>query len=258
MENHSLGEAMGSSDARFLNSLARDCALATNYFGVAHPSLPNYIAATSGSTQGISDDAPPASHPIAGPSIYSALGRARKTWGEYEEDAPTNCPQTSSGTYATKHDPAVYYVSIRSQCQRWDVPLGTTSAGALQRALASNHLPTFSFVTPNLCNDMHDCSVATGDAWLQKWMTRIISSPAYRSNHLAIMITWDESDPANQVPLLVVGPSVARGGRISARLDHYSLLKTTQQLLGLRPLLGAAADPGTRSFISALRVSSSH
>jgi phospholipase C len=128
--------------------------------------LPNYIAATSGNTQAITDDAAPASHPLAVASIYSQVKAAGKTWRDYEESALGNCPLTSSGLYAVKHDPAPYYTGIRSDCANWDVPMGTTISGNFLNDLTNDTLPAFAFVTPNLCNDTHDCPVTTGDNWL--------------------------------------------------------------------------------------------
>src|SRR5438105_1492486 len=131
MENHSAGQVVGSRSAPYITSLAKSCGLAADYTAITHPSLPNYIAATSGDTQGIADDAPPAAHPLAVASIYSQVKAAGMTWRDYEESAPANCPLNNSGQYAVKHDPAPYYTGIRGDCQQWDVPLGTTSAGRL-------------------------------------------------------------------------------------------------------------------------------
>ena len=92
MENKPFADVIGTSAAPYETKLAAQCGLATNYHAVTHPSLPNYIAATSGSTQGIGDDNAPASHPLAVASIYSQVKAAGKTWRDYEESAPGNCP----------------------------------------------------------------------------------------------------------------------------------------------------------------------
>jgi hypothetical protein len=253
MENKSYDSVIGSSSAPFETALAAACGLATNYHAVAHPSLPNYVAATSGSTQGIADDDPPASHPLDAASIYGLVAAAGRTWRDYEESAPGNCPLAPSGLYAVKHDPAAYYTGIRGDCAQWDVPLGTTAGGAFVADLNAGTLPAFSFVTPDLCDDTHDCSVATGDAWLQAWLGRILASPSYLAGDTVVFLTWDEDDgsTANRVPLIVVSPSTPAGTQVGTSFDHYALLKTTEQLLGLAPLLGHAADPGTASMVSA-------
>jgi len=252
MENKPYGGVIGSSAAPYENQLASQCGLATNYHAVTHPSLPNYIAATSGDTQGITDDAAPASHPLGVASIYSQVKTAGKTWRDYEESAPGNCPLTSSGLYAVKHDPAPYYTGIRSDCSVWDVPMGTTASGNFLTDLTNDTLPAFAFVTPNLCSDTHDCPVATGDAWLQGWFGKILASPGYQAGTTVIFLTWDEDDgsASNRIPMIVVSPSTPAGTVSGSAFNHYSLLKTTEQLLGIATFLGHAGDAGTASMVS--------
>ncbi len=229
MENRSFNEVVGSSSAPYLRSLAAACGLATNYSGVAHPSLPNYIALTSGSTQGISNDAGPQTDPVSAPSIFSLLGPG---WRSLEESMPANCASSSSGNYAVRHNPAAYYTSVARACGRQDVPLGSTPDISAR----------FTLITPNLCHDMHNCSTAAGDSWLAKVVPQILDSPTYRAGATALFITWDENDAGGErVPTYVVAPSVAPGTRSAVAYTHYSLLRTTEDLLGVRPLLGAAA-----------------
>ncbi len=252
MENHAYDEVIGSPAAPYENQLASACGLATNYHASTHPSLPNYIAATSGNTQGITDDAAPASHPLAVASIYSQVKAAGKTWRDYEESAPGNCPLTSSGLYAVKHDPAPYYTGIRSDCANWDVPMGTTISGNFLNDLTNDTLPAFAFVTPNLCNDTHDCPVTTGDNWLQGWFAKILASPAYVAGRTVVFLTWDEDDgsASNRIPTIVVSPSTPAGTASATSFNHYSLLKTTEQLLGITTFLGRAGDVGTNSMVT--------
>ena len=237
MENHSYEQVIGYSGAPYENALADKCGLATNYHGVAHPSLPNYIAATGGTTAGISDDCSPSSScESTGPSIFEQV----PSWRAYQESMPSNCAMTSSGEYAVKHNPAPYYTRIRSACQSRDVPFGSTSSGRFVTDLANDRLPAFSFITPNLCNDTHDCSVPTGDAWLRSVVGRITGSPTYRAGRTAIFITWDEGyDSSNRVPTIVVAPTVRKHERSGTSFDHYSLLRTAEEMLGV-PLLGNA------------------
>ena len=252
MENKPYDAVIGSSSAPFETQLAAACGLATNYHGVTHPSLPNYIAATSGSTQGIADDDPPSSHPLDVASIFSQVKAAGKTWRSYQESAPGNCPLSSSGQYAVKHDPAPYYTGIRSDCAVWDVPMGGTASGNFLTDLTGGTLPAFSFVTPNLCNDTHDCPVATGDAWLKSWFEKILASPTYLAGRTVVFLTWDEDDgsASNRIPLIVVSPSTPAGTRSGTFFDHYALLKTSEQLLGITTFLGHAGDAGTSSMVS--------
>jgi len=238
MENHSYGEVIGSPSAPYLNALADECGLATNYHAVAHPSLPNYVAATSGSTQGIADDGGPYQHRLRGASLFTLTRSA----ASFEEAMPANCAPSSSGLYAVKHNPEAYYVRDRAACLAHDVPLGRPVSGALAQALDSGTLPRFSFVTPDLCNDMHDCDVSTGDRWLRTWVSRITSSKTYRSGTTVLVVTWDEDDgsSSNRVATIVVASSVTPGTRSAARFTHYSLLRTTEELLGIQKMLGRA------------------
>ena len=256
MENKPYDAVIGSSAAPYETELAAACGLATNYNGVTHPSLPNYIAATSGSTHGITDNEPPSSHPLDVPSIFSQVKATGRTWRGYMESAPGPCPLTSNGLYVVKHDPAPYYTGIRSDCAVWDVPMGTTDGGNFLTDLTGGTLPAFSFLTPDLCNGTHDCPVSTGDAWLRSWFSKILASPTYLAGRTVIFLTWDEDDgsAANHIPLIVVSPSTVAGTRSGTRFDHYSLLKTTEQLLGITTFLGHAGDAGTSSMVSAFNL----
>lgn len=232
-ENREYGSIIGDPNAPYVNSLAQQCGLATNSFAVAHPSLPNYIAMTSGSTQGIVDDAPPATHPLTVPSIFSQLG---PDWRSLEESMPSNCLATNSGLYAVRHNPAAYYTNI--DCATQDVPLTSTPDFSAR----------FSFVTPDLCNDMHDCPVATGDAWLSTFMQTLIASPEYQAGGMVVFITWDEGSSVSQhIATLVVSPYTAVGTESADYFDHYSLLRTTEELLGLDTLGNASTAPSMRS-----------
>jgi len=237
-ENHGRDAVIGAKDAPYINAIAGACGLANRYAAITHPSLPNYIAATSGGTQGITDDDPPAANATRAVSIFEVA----RSWRSYQEALPRPCALKSSGRYAVRHDPAAYYLRIRSQLCARDVPLGTPAAGALASDLRRNRLPRFSFITPDLCNDMHDCSVATGDAWLRHWLPVLLASRAYRAGKTAIFITWDESEGGggNRVATIAVAPSVRRGSASNVAFTHYSLLRTTESMLRLR-LLGAAA-----------------
>jgi phospholipase C len=240
MENHSYSAVAHSST--YLNGLARHCGLATNYTAITHPSLPNYIALTSGGTQGIHDDC--TSCTVAAKSIFEQVGPAG--WRAYAESMPrAGFTGGGSGDYAKKHNPAAYYTRIAGAYARNGVPLGGAGAGALVGDLKRNKLRKYSFVTPNLCNDEHDCDVSTGDAWLRGWVPKIIQSAAYRKGGTALFITYDEGDGSDQrVYTVVVSPYTKAGTVSGARFTHYSQLRTTENLLGLR-CLGAACGAGS-------------
>jgi hypothetical protein len=226
---------VGSPSAPYLNSLVAACGLATNDLAVAHPSLPNYVALTSGSTQGITDDAEPSSHRLDVANLFSEL---KGHWRAYAESMPSPCDKVTSGQYAARHNPAVYYTNL-SSCAKDDVAL----------SLPLDLSASFTMITPNICDDMHSCPVSSGDAWLKRIVPLILRSAQYASTSLALFITFDENDEAasNRVPTLVIAPSVPRGIRVSIPLTHYSLLRTTEALLHL-PFLG-----GARSASSMIR-----
>jgi hypothetical protein len=238
MENHSYSDVIGH--APFITSLAHRCGLARNYHAVSHPSLPNYLAMTSGSTHGVHSDCTPSECPQRGRSIFSQVTRHRLRWRAYAESMPVTCDTGSNGLYAAKHVPAVYYLRVRSICHTHVRASGALTTGRLHHALNSGHAPSYMFVTPNLCNDMHDCSVSTGDTWLSRWVPMMTKSRAYRAGHTVILLVWDEGGGDNQVPLIVVSP-YTRAGTVSSRaMNHYSLLRASEHLLGFRRYLGAA------------------
>jgi hypothetical protein len=229
MENRSYSAVIGSADAPYLNKLARRCGLAAQYSAISHPSLPNYVAMTSGSTQGISDDEGPSAHPLAVPSIFSQLGRH---WRALAESMPSNCALSDGSGYAVRHNPAVYYTNVRARCARQDTRL----------AARPNLSARFTFVTPNLCHDMHDCSTKAGDSWLAGFVPKILGSRDYRKGRTAVFVTWDEGSGDNHVATLVLS-RYTRPGTVSTKpFSHYSLLRTTEALLGVRAKLGQAAS----------------
>jgi hypothetical protein len=242
-ENKQYSQIIGSTNAPYINSVASKCGLATGFYAEAHPSLPNYIAMTSGSTQGITDDNAPSSHPLNVASIFSQLGSG---WRSLEESMPSNCYKSDSGTYAVRHNPAAYYTNL-SSCSSLDVLLGSTPDISAR----------FTFVTPNTCNDMHSCptssvtatEVKTGDSWLSTFLPKILNSSTYQVGRTAVFITWDEDDSGgNQhVPTLVIAPSVPAGARVATTFNHYSLLRTTEEMLGLSFLGSAASAASMRS-----------
>ncbi len=251
-ENKSAASVVGSPSAPYFNGLSAKCALATNFHNLSHPSLPNYLGATSGRTNGVTTDCSPAGCPDSLPSVFRQLESAGKTWKGYAESMPRNCTTYGVGTYAPRHNPAVYYTDVKPTCPSNDVPLESH----LAQDLDSNALPSFSFITPDLCNDMHDCSISTGDAWLKKWLTKIVTSRAYRTGLTVVFVTFDEgtggthgedcASPTNHdsscnIATWVVGASVKPGAKVATRFTHYSMLRTTEQLLGLKSYLGNAA-----------------
>jgi phospholipase C len=256
MENHSFGDIIGNrAQAPYINSLAAGCGLATSYHNTTHPSLPNYLAATSGLAQ---SKLPALSFldcnvsATCDTSARSIFGQG-ETWKAYQESMPSNCDTSSAGEYSVQHNPAVYYTSL-SGCAGHDVPYPRLAAD-----LANNALPAFSLITPNMIDDMHDGTIAQGDAWLATHLPAILASRQYRAGTTAVFITWDEgsggypiedcddnttTDASCRVATIVISPATPPGTTSRAFYSHYSLLGTTEQLLGL-PKLGQASSSPT-------------
>jgi hypothetical protein len=250
-ENQTDSDVMGSPNAPYLTRLAATYGQATNMqagYDVACPSLAAYILLTSGGTQGICDDSPPAQHPLSVDNVFHQAAGAGAQWRSYGESAAQPCQQydDATGVFLVRHTPAPYYTNESDRCQTWDEPLGSTTSGALHSDLATG-LPAYSFVTPDACDDMHGTAscrtnlVRRGDDWLARWMPQIMASPDFQQSRLVVVITWDEgSSTSNHIPTVVVGRTI-RGVRSSAALTHCSTLRAAEELLAV-PLLGCAQD----------------
>jgi hypothetical protein len=234
-ENHEASEIAGNSDAPTFTALARRYASLTSYDAVAHPSLPNYLALVSGSTQGISSDCTECIGQAR--SLADTLAAAGKTWKTYAEDLPY--PGFTGGSarrYAKKHDPFLYFRDVVNSRARRDRVVPFTR---LARDLARSRLPDFSLLVPNLCDDMHDCSVSTGDAWLRARIVPLLRSPELRGG--VVFVVFDEGTSntggGGRVEALALGPTVRRGSRFTKPTNHYGLLRTIEDAWKL-PRLG--------------------
>jgi len=229
MENRSYSQAIAS---RYVAQLAAQYGIATDYHGVSHPSLPNYLALTSGTTWGIADDG---FHPLPVGGLGTQLSNAGIDWRAYMEGMTNGCFH-SPYPYALKHNPFAYYGSA---CPSQVVPFSQFATDM------SGNVPRFAWITPDLCHDGHDCSSALADAWLSQTVPMILGTTAWQDNGV-LVITWDEGeDSANSVLTLVIRPNPLV--HISARpYDHYSLLATVEDQLGVARLgMAAQASPMT-------------
>jgi hypothetical protein len=249
-ENHSYDQIIGAARAPRINGLAAAGVLFTDYYAIAHPSLPNYLALLSGDTQGITSDCTSCS--VTAPNLATQMQTAGISWRAYMQGLPSPCSNASSaGAYAKKHDPFMYFSSVRDDptaCQSV-VPLDQFWTDA-----AAGRLPDFTFLVPDLDNDMHgtpsDDSDATlvpaADALVGRIADALAASPSWTTGG-RLAITWDEGDNASccgglarggRVPTVVWGPGLAPG-RDGTTTTHYDLLGAIERRLGL-PLLGHA------------------
>ena len=242
MENKEATDVVGTSSSRYVTALARHYAIATRSYAIRHPSLPNYLALTSGSTHGIASDCTDCH--VAGQNIVDQLEAAHLSWKAYMEDLPAPCSRVvGAGGYAKRHDPFMYYDDVARNPRRCR---NVVSFDRLASDLRRGALPKFAFISPNLCHDTHDCDVATGDRFLAALVPRLLheSGP-----HGFVVLTWDEGSSdegcctnahGGRIATIVAGPDVRRQARSSRPVDHYGVLRTLETALGLRPLGGAA------------------
>jgi phosphatidylinositol-3-phosphatase len=225
MENTSLATALRAPS---IASLAGKYTLATNYHAVSSPSLPNYLALTSGSTWGISDDG---YHALPAGGLGDQLTAAGVSWRAYMEGLTAAGCMRSPYPYALKHNPFAYY---GGSCPDNVVPLDALDADLAQDT------PRFVWITPGLCHDGHDCGLAESGPWLEGLVAKIVASSAWRDGG-TLFIVWDEGDGRSSiVPLIVAAPELS-SRRVDASYDHYSLLAAIEDTFGL-PRLGAARD----------------
>jgi hypothetical protein len=246
MENKEYGQIIGSSDAPYLNRLAKRKVLLTKEYAISHPSLPNYLALTGGSTFGISSDCTDCN--VKGRNLVDQLEANGMSWKAYMQSMPDPCftgasAGTSPNDYAKKHDPFMYFNDVRNDTTRCNkiVPFNQI------RSDLTNGLPQFAWISPNECKDMHSCSVATGDSWLKVWVPKIV--PALGTNGILIILFDEGSTGASccsldtgggHVVVIIAGPGAKSSTKITTAADHYSLLRLIEDEWGFRRLRHAA------------------
>jgi hypothetical protein len=260
MENTNWSNIYQSTQAPYINSLLTNAqaSYATQYFdnpAAVHPSEPNYIWLESGSNLGDTvDDDPSASNEHNVPHLATLLNAKGVSWREYAEGITSGtCPVASTGQYACKHVPFVFFQDVVGS------PPSATSANCephmfafsdLAGHLTSGNVAAYNFITPNLCDDMHGntgCPVTPetvqGDTWLQTNIPIIMASNAYKEGG-AIFITWDESEGGElPIGMIVLSPfAKGKGYNNTLKYYHSSTLRTVQEIFGVTPLLNDAAN----------------
>jgi phosphatidylinositol-3-phosphatase len=244
-ENKEFGFVIKNSQMPNYNRLARENTLFTQEFAVTHPSLPNYLALIGGDTFGITKSCEDCF--ISARTLVDEIEDAGLTWKTYQEDFPRPCFLGSSLTYAQKHNPFIYFDSVRLNKERCDSHI--VNLNELPEDLASGSLPNFVFITPNICNSAHDCDQKTADTWLGPWVEQLQAYPGMRDEGL-IILTWDEGqgnhgccgiDPAGgRVATVFISNRVKPGLQDDTPYTHYSILKTISAAFDI-PYVGKAA-----------------
>jgi hypothetical protein len=256
MENHNWSDIKNNPSAAYINqTLLPQASYALQYYNPPnnHPSEPNYLWLEAGTSFGVNnDDDPQANHQSTTDHLVTYLDQAGFTWKAYQEGiSGKKCPLTDTGLYATKHNPMVFFDDVTNTndpnsayCIAHERPYSE-----LKTDLGTNTIAQYNFITPNLCDDMHDTdgcptqdAVKNGDTWLSKQIPMIMSSKTYQQGGV-ILIIWDESENGDHpIGLVVLSPFAKGGGYTnSIHYTHSSTLRTVEEIFGVTPLLGDAS-----------------
>ena len=249
LENHGYSQIIGSPQAPYLNRLADHGALATDYYAIGHPSLPNYLALTTGSTQGVTSDCNACEN--TAPSLPGQLEASHISWKAYFQSLPAaGFAGNGIGSYSKHYNPFAYSEQVGEGpiARQHEVDFGT-----LRRDLSRHSLPRFSWITPNLLNDGHNASIRASDRFASRLVPRIVHALGPGG---VLFVTWDEAQgvtgPAGgHVALIATGPGARHHVRTDGAVDHYSLLATLEGGLGLAPL-GHAASASVGPLVALL------
>jgi phosphatidylinositol-3-phosphatase len=251
LENHGFNQVIGNPKAPYINRLASEGVVSTRYYAITHPSLPNYLAIIGGSTFGIHSDCTSCS--ARGSNLAVQLQRAGIPWRAYMNGLGSSCWLGGyKGLYAKKHNPFFYFPSITSDPSRC---AQIVPGGLLDRDLADGNVARFVWITPNTCEDAHDCGISNSDSYLIGLVPKLLGQ---LGPHGFLVITFDEGptdlgccggDHGGRVATILVGPDVRHGARVKTVYDHYSLLRTLEDVFSLPHLRKAnAAKPMRDAF----------
>jgi hypothetical protein len=225
LENHSYSQIMGNACCPYLNARASRGRIYANYHAITHPSLPNYLALSGGSTCGKTGSDAVAPY-CRGRNLWDQLRAVGLHWRVYQESMPSRCSLTDTSLYAVRHDPEAIYADQAHSA--------TCAAHVVRLPSTITSLPALTFVTPNICNDMHSCAASTGDRWLNTWLPRFLAVHGTR-----VVVTFDEGSSDNHVAAFEVGAGVPNTTD-RTWYNHYSLLAGVEDAFGLSRLGNAA------------------
>ena len=239
-ENHGYSDVIGNSSMPYLNGLASQYGLATQYFANAHPSLPNYLVLTTGATETFDDNF---SGTISDDNVVRELVKAGKSWKAYIESIPSaGYMGGDTGSYLRHHNPFTYFSDMQNDNTQAAIIVAFTQFAT---DLTDNALPQYAFVVPDVTNDAHDGTLAQADAWLQSNIDPLLKSSAFQNTLL--LITFDEGDQSDldhgggHVATLIVSPQAKTGYQSHAEYQHQSLLRLALAASGVKTFPGTAA-----------------
>jgi hypothetical protein len=225
-ENANYSDVVANPAMPYLNSLANQYGLATNYFADAHPSIPNYFELTTGQILTLLDASTPQLFPVSDDNVVRELLAAGKTWKSYAEDLPSvGYTGGDTGRYAVRHNPLAYFTDVQNHPNQAQNLVPFTQLAA---DLNASNLPNYSFIVPNLCNDAHDCPLSTADSWLKANIDPLIKSPQFQTDGLLIILfdeanTLDLTSGGGHVSAVIVSPLAKRNYKSIAFYQHQSV-----------------------------------
>ena len=217
----------------FLAALARDGSLLRQSFAVAHPSQPNYLALTAGSPHDVPSDAPVT---LDVPHIGDLLEARGRTWKVYAEGYPGHCfLGTRAGAYVRWHVPFLSFKNVQTdpaRCAR------VVDATQLADDIRLGMMPDYAMYVPDLVHDGHDTGVGAADRWLAETFGPLLRDPRFMQD-MVFIVTFDEGRGwwrRNHIYTALYGDRVIPGSVSDMRADHYTLLRTIEEILGLGSL----------------------
>lgn len=235
MENRAYSQVWNTTDTPYTTSFVKANALASNYYAITHPSLPNYLHMYGGDDYGITTNCNPSSScHIDAVSLADNLEAGGLTWKGYFEDMPVPCYISDSGQYVAHHNPFIYFDPVRTDAVRCASHVVNYAELAVDLASTATS-PNFAMIVPNNCNNTHSCPIQTGDTWLSENLPPILASPACVVDTCLLVLTWDEddNDHGNHILTVFAGNAARDGIASSVNYDHHSLLRTIEDVLGL-------------------------
>ena len=252
------GCGSASIPAPYTTSLAQSYGFNTHYTGVGHPSEPNYVALFGGSTFGYTADGY-CCFQLNSPNLVDRLEAAGLTWKAFAEDSSGSGTCGFMPPRSGDHYPFIDFSDMKTSARCANM-LATTSPLDLEFVATLNGatLPNYVWLTPNDCDNMHSCSVATGDAYLATLVPLILSSRMFTTQNAALFIVFDEGNDfcptGNSSSDCVVaewsGPAVKKAYSSTTSYNHYSYLSTLEAEWNLASLTpnDASATPMTEFF----------
>lgn len=251
-ENAGSNSVIGSSSMPYLNGLATQYSMATQYYANTHPSIGNYLGLTTGQILTNDDGQTPTSFPVSVDNVVRDLIAAGKTWKQYAESIPSvgyigGNSTCCGGAFYTRHAPLPYMTDAQTAAQKVNIVPFTQFA----TDLAANTLPHYAFITPNGCDDAHDCALATADTWLKTNIDPLIQSPAFQNSLLLIVFDESEGDNTNgggKVALVLVSPLARHGYQSTTLYQEQSLCRLTMEAIGATPPAACVSAPSMAEF----------